>query len=309
MLLCFVTVISSVPNACASVAEAEAKDRITLYIESAEDLIAFAAAVNGGDDFKGRYVVQSADIDLEGVPFTPIGIFGSGNYFYGVYDGAGHTVSNLVINSSEGKKNNGLFAQLGGTVMNLGIESGEISGACCGSFASHAASSSACIVNCYSKAKVSSSRAGGIVDNFIGTVINCWYDNDETVLPVCGYTANSLIHCYTNGAVYGKSFSGFEDRCSSTEGISLDAGFCNEMNNYLGRVYYHIDLSEDYRLLKFVCDSNGNVRFGDETVTKPGVFSREFLAVNLHLLIFGAVAFAAVCGIVVFFIYNRRRAA
>ena len=191
--------------------------------------------------------------------------------------------------------------------MNLGIESGEISGACCGSFASHAASSSACIINCYSKAKVNASRAGGIVDNFIGSVINCWYENPESVLPVCGYTANSIIPCYTNGAVCRDSFKGYREKCYSTKGLNFDQAFCNEMNNYLGRVYYHADLSEEYRLSKYVCEENGNLRFGRETVTKPGVFSKEFIVVNFSSVLFGAVAVCVVGCIVVFIVLNRKR--
>ena len=284
-----------------------ASDRDVLYIKSAEDLIAFSEAVNGGDDFKGRLVIQTEDIDLNNVPFTPIGIFGSGNYFFGVYDGGGHSLSNLVINCKEGKKNNGLFAQLGGMVMNLGIESGEISGACCGSFASHAAASSACVINCYSKAKVKASRAGGIVDNFIGSVINCWYDNPESVLPVCGYTANSIIHCYTNGEVCRESFKGYQDKCYSTKGIAFDQAFCNEMNNYLGRIYYHIDLSEEYSLSKYVCGADGILRFGEESVEKPGVFSKAFIVVNFNFILFGAVAVCAVGCIVLFIIFNRKK--
>ena len=52
-----------------------ASDRDVLYIRNSEDLVAFAEAVNGGEKFEGRLVIQTEDIDLNGVPFTPVGIF------------------------------------------------------------------------------------------------------------------------------------------------------------------------------------------------------------------------------------------
>jgi hypothetical protein len=301
-LVCVATAILP----CGTVASA-ASNRDVLYISSAEDLIAFSEAVNSGDKFKGRLVIQTADIDLNNVPFTPIGIFKSGNYFFGMYDGGGHSISNLVINCEEGEQNNGLFGQLGGMVMNLGIESGAISGYCCGSIASHAAASTACVINCYSKAMVTGKRAGGIVDNFMGSVVNCWYDNSETVLPVCGYTARCIVHCYTNGEVYGESFKGYHGNCSSTKDIALDQSFCNKMNSYLGRTYYYLDLSGEYRLNKYICEEDGNIRFGEETVKKPGVFSKAFIVEKINYIFFGAIAVLAVSGIVLFLIFNRKR--
>lgn len=144
-----------------------------LSIDSAEDFMAFRDSVNAGNDYAGCTVVQTADIDLAGVEnFEPIGIFDSGHYFCGTYDGAGHCISGLHIARED---NAALFPILGGTVCNLTIESGDISGAYIGSFASHAtADGQARLVNCVNRAAVhGTGRAGGIADNFNGRIVNC----------------------------------------------------------------------------------------------------------------------------------------
>lgn len=132
---------------------------------SVEDLVNFRDLVNSGEDFKGKYIEQIENIDLSSIKnWIPIGIYGNDSYFNGTYNGTGHKIFNLNISSNE---NVGLFGLLGGTVINLVIESGMIKGACVGSIASHSASgSNAYIINCYNKASLNGTRAGGIADNF-----------------------------------------------------------------------------------------------------------------------------------------------
>lgn len=140
-------------------------------ISSAEDLAALARLVNSGEHFEDTFFLQEADVDLAGIEWTPIGEFGTENHFDGLYDGGGHCIANITITQGG---NCGLFGQLGGTVMNLGIESGEINGACVGSISSHAGTGDARIINCYNKATIRGARAGGIADNFNGMIIGCW---------------------------------------------------------------------------------------------------------------------------------------
>jgi hypothetical protein len=147
-------------------------------INSLEDLIALRDSVNSGTSFEGFNFLQTSNIDLgKSNLWIPIGEFGSGNYFYGTYDGGSNQIINLnfgsckIINSNNG----GLFGTLGGQVLNLGIESGRIEGDYVGSIASHSIGDRAAIINCYNKATIiGSGRAGGICDNFTGgSVINC----------------------------------------------------------------------------------------------------------------------------------------
>ncbi len=168
-------------------------------VQSLEDLSHFRDLVNGGYDFSGEYVLQTCDIDMSAeTNWKPAGEYGSGHYFYGIYNGGGHALSNLTIYRPG--ENVGLFGQLGGTVSNLGIDSGRITGACAGSIAGHSTGEDALILNCYNRAGVFGNRAGGIADNFSGgMVIDCWNEgiiNGEYVSgTVIGYDARALISC------------------------------------------------------------------------------------------------------------------
>ena len=167
-------------------------------ISSTDDLLQFAQNVNNGISYEDTYFIQTQNLDLEGIDWIPVGEYNSSNSFMGYYDGTGHYVSNLSIASNE---NAGFFGQLGGTVINFGIESGNISGVCIGSISSHSSNSSAQIINCYSKATLSGHRTGGIADNFNGTIANCWsmcqftYDADGSFGGIVSYDATTIANC------------------------------------------------------------------------------------------------------------------
>ena len=181
----------------------EGSERDPYRIRTPEELLRFRAAVNLGVSFAGCWIRQEADLDLGLVgDWTPIGVYGGGSYFYGVYDGNGHRIWNLRI--SDGG-NVGLFGMLGGTVMNLGIESGRIEGICVGAITSHGVGSSGKIVNCCNKATViGTSRAGGIADNFSGLIVNCLnlgsVSGADSTGGILSYSAKRVIRCYSVGA-------------------------------------------------------------------------------------------------------------
>ncbi len=90
-----------------------------LEIKTVEELLAFAEAVNGGDNFAGEIVKLANDIDLAGAEWTPM------TSFSGTFDGNGHTISNLkFVNETNKKTTVGFFAQVnaGGSVTNLTID-------------------------------------------------------------------------------------------------------------------------------------------------------------------------------------------
>ncbi len=104
-------------------------------IRVADDLIAFAAAVNSGADISewqdSEGVVKLLDdIDMTGVDWTPIGngTFKktvTGAAFTGKFDGQGHSVKNLVINIAELEQNGvvGLFGIVkDATIKNIVID-------------------------------------------------------------------------------------------------------------------------------------------------------------------------------------------
>ena len=78
-------------------------------IESKEDLMALRDIVNTGATFANMHFLLTADVDISGADWVPIGAnvnaFSNNtpeNTFSGIFDGGGHTVSGLTINNTEG---------------------------------------------------------------------------------------------------------------------------------------------------------------------------------------------------------------
>ena len=125
---------AAVASDVASEAANDAAADEVIEIATAEEL----AAIN--DNLSGNYVL-TADIDLAGVEWTPIGTFApSGDSpeeqetpsadaaFTGTFDGNGHTISNLSIDQPEGW-NVGLFGCIANTeVKNFTLENASVTG-------------------------------------------------------------------------------------------------------------------------------------------------------------------------------------
>lgn len=116
-----------------------------LEIGTAEELYAFAATVNNQavvDDkiknevFTGVTVKLTADIDLGGAEWIPVGQTGAHGSFNGIFDGQNHTISNFYINGMDKggiHYSSAFFGWIeshngGGIVKNLTIDNVEISG-------------------------------------------------------------------------------------------------------------------------------------------------------------------------------------
>lgn len=96
-------------------------------IYSAKGLQWLAEQVNGGDNFSGKTVTLTADIDLENAEWTPIGT--TDNPFAGKFDGGSKIISNLTVNSPE-EAFKGLFGRLvtPGTISNVNINNAAVTG-------------------------------------------------------------------------------------------------------------------------------------------------------------------------------------
>ena len=141
-------------------------------LHTAEQLVLFSKMVNDGRTFEGQYIEQTTDIDMSGIAFTPIGEIDGESCFKGTYNGKGHVIRNLSI-QGKATEDVGLFGRLEGAVYNLGLEAGSLTGDCVGAIASYAVNPEAEIMNCFTDVDVTGSRAGGITDNFAGSVVNC----------------------------------------------------------------------------------------------------------------------------------------
>ena len=95
-------------------------------IGTVEQLKLFRDAVNEGNSFAKATVKLTADIDLENEEWTPIGT--QANAFAGIFDGGGHTVSNLYINQPS-RSDVGFFGYTrDGEIKNLTIENADVTG-------------------------------------------------------------------------------------------------------------------------------------------------------------------------------------
>lgn len=111
-------------------------------IATAEQLAKLARDVNNGNTFRGKYFKLTADIDLSGGIWMPIGKYynygnGKNRLFFGKFDGNGHVIKNMHIQWEDADDNAksvwGLFSTLQGesstnltTVTNLIIEKARV---------------------------------------------------------------------------------------------------------------------------------------------------------------------------------------
>lgn len=101
-------------------------------ITSAAGLFNFAKMVNeSGNNFSGKTVKLTADIDLNNAAWTPIGQTGA-TEFKGVFDGQNYTISNLNIDSSAetgAYYSSGLFGWIESHAQDITIKNVKVDGA------------------------------------------------------------------------------------------------------------------------------------------------------------------------------------
>lgn len=189
------------------------KDANGVYLIGTAAELAWFAATDGKTSAK-----LTADIDLAGFDWTPL------NKFYGTFDGDGHMVKNLYINSASYPL--GLFGYLktGAKVTNLGV-TGNVtctakSNAQAGGIAGYV-DANAAIENCYSAVNVTSAKHGGGIAGYTNAgsnITNCYASGNITTTSknecylggICGSSYSNtngatLTNCYSIGDVTGTS--------------------------------------------------------------------------------------------------------
>ena len=176
-------------------------------VTTAEGLKAVADIANNGN--LGINITLTADIDLKGIDWTPIGIDYNHQYT-GTFDGGGHTITGLAVTGSD--QYAGLFGRIGsgGTVKNVTLKDVKIeSNHSSGNVGGVAGWSYGNIEYCSVSGSVSSnSTAGGVVGyQSDGAITGC--NSSATVKGmvraggVAGATNSgaSLTGCYATGSV------------------------------------------------------------------------------------------------------------
>ncbi len=193
--------------------DSEGTENDPIEITSAAELAYLSLITLNGDYNYGSYYELTANIDLSGKKWYPIG--GSNNDFYGHFDGNNNTISNLTID--DGGDNLGLFGSIyNASISDLTIDTPAISGeghrvgAICG-LAWENSTSSGCAVENGSVA--GRFYVGGVIGRaeFSSTESDCHNSNstisgtEDNIGGISGSISdNSTIEeCYNTGSVLG----------------------------------------------------------------------------------------------------------
>ena len=196
-------------------------------VTSADGLMNIAKLVNGGKT--DINITLTADIDLTGKDWTPIGTSYS-NKYTGTFDGGGHTIKGLTVTTNDG--NVGLFGYLNraGTVKNVVMEgiqitNNQINGGSIGGVVGF--SWGGTIENCSVSGSVSGTvYVGGVVGaQWDGSITGCsssatvkgmvnvggvvGQTNGNTTLTACYATGNVIIEIDPVKNISGGGLVGF----------------------------------------------------------------------------------------------------
>ena len=193
-------------------------------IGTADELYAFAAAVNNGNNtingeltadiiVNQNVLTEDSELNGDGSNFrvwTPIGMYSE--RYKGTFNGGEHTISGLYFDDSS-TEYVGLFGMVDyeGKIQNVGIIDSYINGY---QHVGGVAGFSRTVTNCYNTGYVSGTNmnVGGVVGISAGPVRNCY--NTGTVISdgacvggVVGINGDTVTNCYNEGTVIGYSTS------------------------------------------------------------------------------------------------------
>lgn len=208
-------------------------------IDSVTDLFWFAGLVNGTlenvEQDTAASAVLTADIDLSGETWTPIG--SESTPYTGTFDGQGYTISGMTIENAESYS--GLFGNVTGTVKNFTV-TGSITitgdetvakvGGAVGSLGTASAGGTVSGVTSGVDITVSAGNdhIGGVVgsmpENSSPTVENCIYTGKITVTAAAGSVAG----------IVGYIRTGTIQNCANQGSISVDVGGTGSVGGILG---------------------------------------------------------------------------
>ncbi len=141
-------------------------------IKDIADYFKFAETVASGNKYEWCEIRLNADLDfteMENIPV--IGLAGEELFeFKGIFNGNGHTIRGLHIYNPSGAA--GMFANLGGIVMNLRLEDCSFEGIDCGAITANSMVN-AVVLNCDIDAETSGETHGAIAGKFYGYIFNC----------------------------------------------------------------------------------------------------------------------------------------
>lgn len=233
LVLCLMVVLCAAASAEGALfAGGSGTENDPYQIATAEQLLALSTKVNDGSaqGYPGQFFALTADIDLAGFAWQPIGhmdLENMSNYscmFFGTFDGQGHTISNVTFSSDYPVCGVGVIGMNVGEVKNLTVQ--NVSIACTDIFSmaiggvvgynmgsvhdiTLTGSNEISGVNC----------TGGICGGNTGAVTNCTVSG--TTIHVLGdndFSSGRIIQedvAECGGLVIGGSFGGVIDKCTA----------------------------------------------------------------------------------------------
>ena len=217
-------------------------------IANGAQLAYLASSVNSGETYEEKNFVLTANIDLNGLPWTPIAnsfsdaLLGRPDYrfFAGNFDGKGHTISNVSIGSENAPLVSdvfGLFGATGGKLSNLNLDGVTICGI--------AKNVSSYVIG----------LAGALAGSASGPIENCHVTNLSMTMntPDSGWAAAYWI----GGLVGALDGSQHIEECSASGKITEKSGkgsiggLIGELGRAAKITYSHadvaLDVTPDYR--------------------------------------------------------------
>ncbi|MBR0062062.1 MAG: hypothetical protein IJP68_11350, partial [Selenomonadaceae bacterium] len=241
-------------------------------VNTVADLQKLATYVNNGNTCAGYKFKLTSDLNLNNENWTPIGNGGDyNNHFTGVFDGQGHIIRNLTVETS-GYERAGLFGYLGytndrgGTIQNVNL------------------------LNANVKVDTAGGIAGGIVGTNYGTIDNCFVDDTisgtgSNIGAIVGQNNGSVTDCYYHSDAGGLGTPVYELELAA--GVTANY-FSGESKTVDGTTYYLKDATFNLTLDTDTLDPSGTfekiavkngTQVGDNTY-RYTVYDNESAQVN-----------------------------
>ncbi len=222
-------------------------------IGSASDLAYVAYMVNGGDtNYQSAVYYQTANIDLEGKLWTPIGTYT--NPFKGIYYGNGKTISNISITDASVDANTNSAAGLFGNTNGASLCDIVLAG-----------------TTVYNTAKSSASLVGSATG---GEIINC-YDKSSRIGQhgvamsyAVGKTSNTYV--FLGGAVNGGSAE-YTNATAISNALPINSSSTGLKKGYVG--FYKIETGDFMRKNSTWYESQLVRVLLADNATSPAVYS------------------------------------
>ena len=287
----------------------------TVEIGTADELVSFAKSVTDGSKggYAGQTVVLTADIDCSDVEWTPVGTMNledMSDYscmFQGVFDGQGHTISNVTFDSDYPICGAGIIGMNLGEVKNLTAKNVRIH--CTDTYSMAIGGVVGYNMGEIHDVKLTGENEiagvnaiGGITGGSTNHVHDC--EVDGTTIKVLGdndFSDGRIIQCEVaecGGVIIGGSFGGTMENCTAkgkiiaegNEPVGLGgiAG-CLEMMDSVTDCTADVEIisKQGGHAVGGLCGYSGTHSVGDAALATEGVETHEYPGIikNCHVTV------------------------